>query len=58
MRTVSGQFGEPTRYKAATEARYNLLTEKWKQVEIVLTPLHLSLYSFSVKIITYFWDLI
>jgi hypothetical protein len=50
MRTVSGKFGsEPTRYKAATEARYNLLTEKWKQVEIVLTPLHLSLYSFSVK---------
>ncbi|KAI8874802.1 hypothetical protein K501DRAFT_144269, partial [Backusella circina FSU 941] len=52
MRTVSGKFGsEPTRYKAATEARYNLLTEKWKQVEIALTPLHLSLYSFS----TFLW---
>ncbi|KAI8984529.1 hypothetical protein BDF20DRAFT_816776, partial [Mycotypha africana] len=51
-RTVNGSDGsEPSQYKASREARYNLLTEEWKQIELVLTPTYITTYSFS----TYFW---
>ncbi|CAO3697775.1 unnamed protein product [Rhizopus stolonifer] len=52
MRTVTDRLGsEPTRYKASKESRYNLLMEKWKQVELVLTRSYISTYSSS----TFFW---
>ncbi|GAN00798.1 conserved hypothetical protein [Mucor ambiguus] len=52
MRSATGCLNnEPTRYKAAKEARYDLLTEKWRQVELVLTSSYLSIYSSS----TLFW---
>lgn len=52
MRSVSGYAGsEPSRYKAAKEARFDLLTEEWRQMELVLTDAYISAYSFSV---TYF----
>ncbi|KAI8636840.1 hypothetical protein BD408DRAFT_76386 [Parasitella parasitica] len=52
MRSATGcQSNEPTRYKAAKEARYGLLTEKWTQVELVLTASYLSTYSSSLM----FW---
>ncbi|KAI9477739.1 MAG: hypothetical protein EXX96DRAFT_224545 [Benjaminiella poitrasii] len=48
MRSVAGSSGtEPSRYKAAKEARYDLLTEKWRQVELVLTDSYISTYSSS-----------
>ncbi|KAL9559036.1 hypothetical protein MBANPS3_000599 [Mucor bainieri] len=52
MRSATGYLtNEPTRYKAAKEARYDLLTEKWRQVELVLTASYLTTYSSS----TLFW---
>ncbi|CAO3627157.1 unnamed protein product [Mucor fragilis] len=52
MRSATGYLSnEPTRYKAAKEARYDLLTEKWRQVELVLTCSYLTTYSSS----TLFW---
>ncbi|KAI9269822.1 hypothetical protein BY458DRAFT_422755, partial [Sporodiniella umbellata] len=52
MRTVTDRIGSgPTRYKASKESRYSLLTEKWKQVELVLTRSYISAYSSS----TLFW---
>ncbi|KAK4516728.1 structural constituent of ribosome [Mucor velutinosus] len=52
MRSAAGCLSnEPTRYKAAKEARYDLLTEKWRQVELVLTSTYLTTYSSS----TLFW---
>ncbi|CEP16159.1 hypothetical protein [Parasitella parasitica] len=52
MRSATGYLSnEPTRYKAAKEARYDLLTEKWRQVELVLTASYLSTYSSSLM----FW---
>jgi hypothetical protein len=51
MRSVKEYTGsEPSRYKAAKEARYDLLTEKWRQVELVLTNSYISTYSSSVSI--------
>ncbi|KAF7723844.1 hypothetical protein EC973_001569 [Apophysomyces ossiformis] len=38
---------EPTRYKASHEARLGLFEKKWKQVELILTPSHLTVYSSS-----------
>lgn len=50
MRTVTDRLGsEPTRYKASKESKYSLLTEEWKQVELVLTRSYISTYSLSVK---------
>lgn len=50
MRSATGCLSnEPTRYKAAKEARYDLLTEKWRQVELVLTASYLTTYSSSVS---------
>lgn len=50
MRSVKEYTGsEPSRYKASKEARYDLLTEKWKQVELVLTNSYISTYSSSVS---------
>ncbi|CAO0802774.1 unnamed protein product [Mucor circinelloides] len=52
MRSATGYLNnEPTRYKAVKEARYDLLTEKWRQVELVLTSSYLTTYSSS----TLFW---
>ncbi|KAI7907449.1 Pleckstrin homology domain-containing protein [Cokeromyces recurvatus] len=52
MQCVSGcNNSVPTRYKAAKEARYNLLTEKWRQVELVLTDTFISTYSAS----SFYW---
>ncbi|KAI9362212.1 Pleckstrin homology domain-containing protein [Pilaira anomala] len=34
----------PSRYKAAREARFESMTEKWRQVQLVLTQLHISTY--------------
>ncbi|KAG1413431.1 hypothetical protein G6F58_007497 [Rhizopus delemar] len=52
MRTVTDRLGsEPTRYKASKESKYSLLTEEWKQVELVLTRSYISTYSLS----TLFW---
>ncbi|KAL0139049.1 Pleckstrin homology domain-containing protein [Mucor lusitanicus] len=49
MRSATGCLSnEPTRYKAAKEARYDLLTEKWRQVELVLTASYLTTYSSSM----------
>lgn len=39
----------PSRYKAAREARFDSMTEKWKQVELVLTQSHISTYVPSVS---------
>ena len=51
MYSVSGSTGnQPTRYKAAKEARFDLLTEKWKQVELVLTRSYITTYVSSVSI--------
>lgn len=51
MRSATGCLSnEPTHYKAAKEARYDLLTEKWRQMELVLTSSYLSTYSSSVSI--------
>ncbi|KAG2229736.1 hypothetical protein INT48_002070 [Thamnidium elegans] len=48
MRSVGDCISsEPSRYKAAKEARFDLLTESWKQVELVLTDTHLSTYVYS-----------
>lgn len=53
MRSASAYTGAaPTRYKASKEARYDLLTEKWRQVELVLTNSYISTYSSSVKLST------
>lgn len=50
MRSATGCLNnEPTRYKAVKEARYDLLTEKWRQVELVLTSSYLTTYSSSVS---------
>lgn len=52
MRSVKEYTGsEPSRYKASKEARYDLLTEKWRQVELVLTNSYISTYSSSVSTI-------
>lgn len=52
MRSATGYLSnEPTRYKAAKEARYDLLTEKWRQVELVLTSSYLTTYSSSVSFV-------
>lgn len=51
MRSVGDRVSsEPTRYKATKEARFDLLTQSWKQVELVLTDTHLSTYAYSVSI--------
>ncbi|KAI8051907.1 uncharacterized protein B0P05DRAFT_581906 [Gilbertella persicaria] len=52
MRSVNGSVGtEPTRYKATKEAKFDLLAEKWRQVELVLTSTCISTFSAS----TLFW---
>lgn len=57
MRSATGYLSnEPTRYKAAKEARYDLLTEKWRQVELVLTSSYLSTYSSSVSFVIKFLE--
>lgn len=48
MRSVSSHGSEPSRYKASKEARFDLLTEKWRQVELVLTNSYISTYVSSV----------
>lgn len=51
MRSVTSLDSvEPSRYKAAKEARYDLLTEKWSQVQLVLTTSYIATYSSSVSI--------
>ncbi|GAA5806482.1 hypothetical protein HPULCUR_012016 [Helicostylum pulchrum] len=48
MRSVGDCISsEPSRYKASKEARFDLLTQSWKQVELVLTDTHLSTYAYS-----------
>lgn len=50
MRSVTDSHGSvPSRYKANKEARFDLLTEEWKQVELVLTKSSVSTYIASVN---------
>lgn len=50
MRSVSEYAGtEPSTYRAETDARFDLLNEEWKQMELVLTNTCLSTYCSSVS---------
>lgn len=51
LRTLGdkGSDDQKTRYKAKREARYGKLKEDWRQMEIVLTPHSLSMYTRPVS---------
>ncbi|KAI8376704.1 hypothetical protein EDC96DRAFT_282485 [Choanephora cucurbitarum] len=52
MRSVTGCTGTgPTQYNAVKETKFDLMAEKWRQVELVLTNSYISTYSAS----TMFW---
>jgi hypothetical protein len=56
MRSVTDCHGSmPSRYKANKEARFDLLTEKWRQVELVLTNTFISTYASSVSLLLVYY---
>ncbi|KAI8393266.1 Pleckstrin homology domain-containing protein [Radiomyces spectabilis] len=45
MRSGNGSGSEPARYQASKETRFGLRKEQWRQMRVVLTSTHLTIYS-------------